>query len=103
MKDTANMPITYDGETKTVREWCREMHLNYATVRMRYLRGDRGAKLLKPTRPPVRPVDLQVFFGYIVYNDLAELAEVMGMTPMELTKHIVPIALAKLRKQLEPQ
>ena len=45
--------ITHNDTTRTLREWCQILNLNYLTVRMRYLRGERDTdKLLGAT--PVR-------------------------------------------------
>ncbi len=31
--------MTYKGETKPVKQWCKELGLNYATVRNRHYKG----------------------------------------------------------------
>jgi hypothetical protein len=51
-------PVTYDGVTRTLREWCQLYNLNYLTVRMRYIRGERDTtKLFKATPVPKSPID----------------------------------------------
>lgn len=45
--------ITHNDTTRTLREWCQILNLNYLTVRMRYLRGERDTdKLLRATPVP---------------------------------------------------
>lgn len=48
----ANDPVTHEGETRTLREWCDHLKLTYPTVAMRYRRAfphiDSHA-LFKPT------------------------------------------------------
>jgi hypothetical protein len=46
----ASVTINNHGIQRTMREWCQLLSLNYSTVRMRYIRGERDADtLLKPT------------------------------------------------------
>lgn len=46
----ASVTLNNHGIQRTMREWCQLLSLNYATVRMRYIRGERDADiLLKPT------------------------------------------------------
>lgn len=45
--------ITHNDTTRTLREWCQLLNLNYLTVRMRYLRGERDTdKLFRATPVP---------------------------------------------------
>lgn len=46
----ASVMLDNHGIRRTMREWCQLLSLNYATVRMRYIRGERDVDiLLKPT------------------------------------------------------
>jgi hypothetical protein len=55
---TARERITHNEVTRTLREWCQLYNLNYLTVRMRYIRGERDAeKLLRATPVPKTPID----------------------------------------------
>jgi hypothetical protein len=38
-------PITYRGETHTLREWADILNIKYSVLRMRYKRGLRGEDL----------------------------------------------------------
>jgi hypothetical protein len=50
---TAKERITHNDTTRTLREWCQLLNLNYLTVRMRYIRGERDTdKLFKATPAP---------------------------------------------------
>lgn len=40
--------IEHNGETRTLQEWAQHLHLPWDTVRTRYMRGDRGGRLLRP-------------------------------------------------------
>lgn len=51
--NTAKELITHNDITRTLREWCQLLNLNYLTVRMRYIRGERNNdKLFKATPVP---------------------------------------------------
>jgi hypothetical protein len=55
---TAKERITHEDITRTLREWCQVYNLNYLTVRMRYIRGERDTtKLFKATPVPKKPID----------------------------------------------
>lgn len=43
-----NVYLTINGETKPLAQWATENGLKYCTVEKRYLRGKRGADLIKP-------------------------------------------------------
>lgn len=59
---TAREQVTYNDTTRTLREWCNILHLNYLTVRMRYVRGERDAdKLLRATPVPKKPIDTKKY------------------------------------------
>jgi hypothetical protein len=38
----------YNGESRTLQEWAKHLHLPWDTIRVRYMRGDRGDRLLRP-------------------------------------------------------
>lgn len=60
--NTARELVTFDGAARTLREWCNILHLNYATVRMRYNRGERDeVKLLRATPVPKKPIDTKKY------------------------------------------
>ena len=40
--------IQHNGETRTLQEWAKHLHLPWDTLRARYMRGARGDKLFKP-------------------------------------------------------
>jgi len=40
--------IHHNGESRTLQEWASHLNLPWDTVRTRYIRGDRDAKLLRP-------------------------------------------------------
>jgi len=55
---TAKELITHGESTRTLREWCQIYNLNYLTVRMRYIRGNRDPEtLLRATPVPKTPID----------------------------------------------
>jgi hypothetical protein len=54
--------ITHNDTTRTLREWCQLLNLNYLTVRMRYLRGERDTdKLLRATPVPKKGLPNKLF------------------------------------------
>lgn len=85
----ASAPITYKGETKLLRAWVDELNLNYTTVRMRYTRGVRGAKLFAPTKTTPKAIDLQTFLGDEVYAELEVAANYLQLSPSATARHIL--------------
>ena len=47
-----NILITYDGETKTLVEWCEQLNLPYGTIEMRINRGWNGVEAI--TKPIIK-------------------------------------------------
>lgn len=48
-RSSADALITYDGQTKSLVDWCKYLDLNYHVVRMRYKRGKNIDELFLPT------------------------------------------------------
>ena len=46
---SASALIDYNGETRTLVDWCKYLDLNYHVVRMRYRRGKVGNELFHAT------------------------------------------------------
>jgi len=87
--------ITHKGESKLLREWVAELGLNYDTVRMRYTRGTRGAKLFAPTRATPKAIDLQHFLGDELYARLEETADYLQISASAAARHILGEGLKK--------
>ena len=92
-QNTSNQPITHNDITRTLREWCQLLNLNYLTVRMRYIRGERDTdKLLKPTPVPKKPVDTSKFAPkrqYLTNNTPPPFIAAMHMDDkLKLLRHI---------------
>lgn len=49
-RDISHTLITLGTKTQTLRKWANELQIPYATLKQRYLRGKRGAQLLKLPR-----------------------------------------------------
>lgn len=45
-----NVRIEYNGESKILWDWAKELSMCYGTLRLRYGKGDRGDKLFRPSR-----------------------------------------------------
>jgi hypothetical protein len=43
--------VTYNGQTKILKQWAEELNLNYGTLHTRYQAGDRGARLFRKPKP----------------------------------------------------
>ena len=49
MRESArNIEIAYKARTMTLNEWAEFLSIPYSVLRMRYRRGDVGAKLFRP-------------------------------------------------------
>jgi hypothetical protein len=42
-----NVIVSYEGRSQTLTEWARELGINHQTLSARYIRGDRGDRLLR--------------------------------------------------------
>lgn len=58
-----NINVTIDGQTKTLTEWAEIHNLNVNTVQYRYYRGDRGARLVRPTQVECRTNKVKASLG----------------------------------------
>lgn len=92
-QNTSNQLITHNDITRTLREWCQLLNLNYLTVRMRYIRGERDTdKLLKPTPVPKKPIDTSKFAPkrqYLTNNTPPPFIAAMHMDDkLKLLRHI---------------
>ena len=54
-RDISHTLVTLGTKTQTLRKWASERQLPYATLKQRYLRGKRGAELLKTRHQPPTP------------------------------------------------
>lgn len=44
------LPVEIDGVTKTLGEWAKCFGIKESVMKIRYKRGDRGARLVRDTR-----------------------------------------------------
>lgn len=49
------MRLTVDGRTQSVKDWCRELNLNYEAVRYRIYNQWPRELVLSPTSQPFKP------------------------------------------------
>lgn len=92
-RNIAEQLITYKGETKLLRNWVKDLGLDYVTVRMRYTRGTRGDKLFAPTRFTPRPLDVKAFLGDEDYERLDALAKHLQLSPATVARDLLVRAL----------
>jgi hypothetical protein len=60
MNPVSRTLVEHNGETHTLQEWAQHLHLPWDTVRTRYMRGDRGGRLLRPAPANVMKGDHRV-------------------------------------------
>ena len=99
-QDIANTFVHHNGEAKNIKQWCKDLNLNYTTVRVRFARGTRGDRLFAPTNTNPKPVDLQMFLGDEIFQQLAEAAAFYQTTPAVLARQIVEKGLRHIHKTL---
>jgi len=102
-QDIANVYVRYNEQTKSIRDWCKELHLNYATVRVRYIRGAKGDKLFAPTNNNPKPIDLNAFLGDEMFQQVAELSAHFQTTPAKLVRHMVTHGITKMQKMMSSE
>ncbi|WP_062120308.1 hypothetical protein [Aureimonas sp. AU40] len=48
----SNVIVEFNGRSQTLKQWARELGINYRTLHTRYRNGRRGAELLSTTQLP---------------------------------------------------
>ena len=74
---TTSLLVTHQGETRCLAEWARKTGLNYATLRDRFERGDRGAKLFRAAKQARKPRISRTEFGF-TSRDIARIRQAFG-------------------------
>lgn len=96
--EMAHVRITHNGRTMALSDWAHELGIPYATVRMRYTRGERDpVKLLKSPRyyrtMNERP---EVSLGEDLMQQVESVAQRLNTTPAEVVREMVKFGLKKL-------
>lgn len=51
----AHASITHHGITQSLKHWAQDLNIAYPVLKMRYTRGDRGSRLLRPAGNYIQP------------------------------------------------
>ena len=108
-KDIAGVQVTHGGKTMALSEWAREVGIPYATLRMRYTRGETEPAALfraPPFRYRVRSVGdppprinlslLDEMFPPETVAQLHEIARRADLSPLQVVLKIVKKRAAEL-------
>lgn len=104
----ADVEVTHDGVTRTLKGWAATLRIPYVTVRMRYKRGkrtfselfrssDEGVRVVVQENPNTQQVVvthqswsfLDDMFSPQVADMVREVARQTGMTPLQVVLKIV--------------
>ena len=95
MHDYHHMPVGYQGEIKTLKEWAKIFEITYQVLCKRYQRGLRGDELFAPVRKYERRGKCVVLSDSI-YQRLQFHMQRLDVTEEELVGKIFEVMLKRL-------
>lgn len=98
VRDLANDLIEYDGSTKTLKEWCYLLDLEYSTVRMRRTRGMEPPELFAGTVHGFTKQGKTFILSGKMFARLEHHGRRLRQMPTELMVSLVEHGLSKLDK-----
>jgi hypothetical protein len=110
-EEFAGVQVTHNGKTMALSEWAHTLGLPYATVRMRYKRGERDTdrllatprfkrSALSPKVPNPTHATLDDLFPAQVVDQLREIARQAGISPIQVVQKIVE---KRVKELMTPQ
>lgn len=110
MQEFAGVQVTHNGKTMALSEWAHTLGVPYATVRMRYRRGERDPERLLAEPRYRRPVatapksvthaTLDDWFRPDVVDRLRVISRQTNISPIEVVQKIVAKKVMELVPEL---
>lgn len=112
MKEYASVQVTYNGKTMALSDWAYTLGLPYATVRVRYARGERDperllakpryrrAAVMQSTPKSVTHATLDDWFRSDVVERLRVISRQANISPMEVVQKLVTKKVMELVPEL---